>query len=294
MIKRLAVIGTGLIGSSLALALKKAGAVGEVVGYDTADEAGKQALKLAVIDSLATSVAAAVDKADMVFLAVPALAMADSLMALKDKVGDDAIITDGVSVKGQVVAIARDVLGERFSQFVPGHPVAGTEKSGPSAAFATLYHGSRVILTPVDNTSQSAYVVVCNMWQQVGAQVVKMDIAHHDILLAATSHLPHLLAFNLVAMLAESCDGEEVLHFAAGGFRDFSRIASSNGDMWRDICLANKDAILDLLTQYQQGLSQLGDAIRGGDGEALLSVFTQAKHARDKHYAVIDKKGKIK
>ncbi len=285
MINRLAIIGVGLIGGSLSLALKQAGIVGEVVGYSRTESVRKEALALGLIDREAESVAEAVKDADMVFLAVPMMAMESVLIELKDNVSDDAIITDGGSAKGQLVDVARRVLGDRLSQFVPGHPIAGTEKSGPSAAFSTLYKNHRVVLTPVTETNQNALEKVKKMWLATGAEVFEMDVQHHDVVLAATSHLPHILAFNLVGMLAERDDCDEVLRYAAGGFKDFSRIASSDPAMWRDICLTNSDAILALLEEYQQGLNKLITAVKQQDGKTLTTVFERAKQARDTRFS---------
>ncbi|MFW5426010.1 MAG: prephenate dehydrogenase [Methylophagaceae bacterium] len=284
MIKRLAIIGVGLIGGSLSLALKKAGVVEEVVGFSRTDSARDEALKLGVIDRAANSIANAVKDADVVFLAVPMAAMESVLSELSEHISSDAIITDGGSAKAQVVDVARKALGNKFSQFVPGHPIAGTEKSGPSAAFAELYQNHRVVLTPVAETNTAALEKVRTMWQRAGAEVFDMNVEHHDDVLAATSHLPHILAFNLVGMLAKRDDCDEVLRYAAGGFKDFSRIASSDAVMWRDICLTNKDAILELLEEYQSGLSQLQQAIEKQDGETLKTVFERAKQARDTRF----------
>jgi len=237
MINRLAIIGVGLIGGSLSLALKKKGAVNEVVGYARSEEARSQALELGIIDQAAGSLAEAVASADMIFIAVPMGAMAEVFDGIAEHLNPEAIITDGGSAKSQVVDAARQALGDKFRQFVPGHPIAGTEKSGPSAAFAELYQDHRVVLTPVADTDSAATARVKAMWQLTGAEVFEMDLAHHDTVLAATSHLPHVLAFNLVGMLAERDDCDDVLRYAAGGFRDFSRIASSDAVMWRDICL---------------------------------------------------------
>lgn len=285
MINRLAIIGVGLIGGSLSLALKKAGQVGEVVGYSRTESVRQEALDLGVIDRTANSIADAVKDADMIFLAVPMGAMASVLTELAPHLKDNTIITDGGSAKAQVVAAARAALGDHFKQFVAGHPIAGTEKSGPSAAFATLYNDHRVVLTPVAETNLESLEKVRAMWQLTGAEVVDMEAEHHDKVLAATSHLPHLLAFNLVGMLAKSTDCDEVLRFAAGGFRDFSRIASSDPVMWRDICLSNSAAILDLLNDYRQGLDSLEQAIMNSDGDYLVEVFKRAKQARDTRFA---------
>jgi len=285
MINRLAIIGVGLIGGSLALALKKKGAVNEVVGYARSADARQQALELGIIDQAASSLADAVRDADMVFVAVPMGAMASVLDGIAEHLSAEAIVTDGGSAKAQVVDAARQALGDKFAQFVPGHPIAGTEKSGPSAAFASLYQDHRIVLTPVEETDAAATAKVKMMWQLTGAEVFEMEVQHHDVVLAATSHLPHVLAFNLVGMLAEREDCDEVLRYAAGGFRDFSRIASSDAVMWRDICLGNQQAILALLEQYHQGLNQIEEAIRNQDGDYLIDVFARAKKARDTRFA---------
>lgn len=284
MINRLAVIGVGLIGGSLSLALKQADKVGKVVGYSRTPSVRQEALDLGVIDQSASTIAEAVKDADVIFLAVPMAAMGAVLEELAPHIKSDAIITDGGSAKGQLVDIARNVLGDKLSQFVPGHPIAGTEKSGPSAAFSTLYKDHRVVLTPIAETNSEALESIRAMWQATGAEVFDMEVKHHDVVLAATSHLPHVLAFNLVNMLAERDDCDEVLRYAAGGFRDFSRIASSDAVMWRDICLSNSEAILGLIQQYQQGLSMLEDAIKNQDGEKLKTVFERAKQARDTRF----------
>lgn len=285
MIKRLAIIGVGLIGGSLALALKKAGKVGEVVGYSRTKSVREQALSLGIIDRAADTIADAVKDADIIFLAVPMGAMSSVLSDVVPHINTDTIITDGGSAKAQVVEQARQVLADKFSQFVPGHPIAGTEKSGPSAAFAELYQDHRVVLTPVAETNTDALEKVRTMWQSAGAEVFDMAVDQHDVVLAATSHLPHVLAFNLVGMLAQREDCNDVLRYAAGGFKDFSRIASGDPAMWRDICFSNKEAILGLLEQYHQGLNQIEQAIREQDGDSLISVFERAKQARDTRFS---------
>jgi len=285
MINRLAIIGVGLIGGSLSLALKKAGFVGEVVGFSRTESVRNEALSLGVIDHAASSISEAVKGADMVFVAVPMTAMETVFSELAETISDDAIITDGGSAKAQLVKMARVTLGDKFGQFVPGHPIAGTERSGPSAAFASLYQDHRVVLTPVVETSSRALKKVHAMWHATGAEVLEMEMEHHDVVLAATSHVPHVLAFNLVGMLAQRDDCDEVLRYAAGGFRDFSRIASSDPTMWRDICLTNSDAILELMEQYQQDLNQLVTAIKQQDADYLLNVFARAKQARDTRFA---------
>ncbi len=265
--------------------MKSKGAVNEVVGYSRSDEARQEALSLGIIDKAADSIAEAVVDADVVFVAVPMGAMASVFAEMSEHIRPEAIITDGGSAKAQVVSSAREALGDKFKQFVPGHPIAGTEKSGPAAAFATLYENHRIVLTPVSETDSAATAKIKMMWQLTGAEVFEMDVEHHDTVLAATSHLPHVLAFNLVGMLAQRDDCDEVLRYAAGGFRDFSRIASSDAVMWRDICLANKQAILDLLDEFHQGINKIEQAIKEDDGEYLVEVFERAKKARDSRFA---------
>lgn len=284
MIKKLAIIGVGLIGGSLALALKKAGYVEHVSAYARRGETRQQALSLGIADSVGETLAETVRGADVVLLSVPMGAMETCLLELAPHITDDMVLTDAGSAKAQLVSAAKQNLQQRFSQFVPGHPIAGTEKSGPAAAFAELYQNHRVILTPTEETNLTALQTVRKMWQIAGADVIDMAADHHDVVLAATSHLPHILAFNLVGMLAQGDDVDEVLRYAAGGFRDFSRIASGDPVMWRDICLTNGDAILGLITQYQQDMSQLEKAIREQDGDYLQTVFERAKQARDSRF----------
>jgi len=282
MINRLAIIGIGLIGGSLSLALKQSGSVKHVVGFSRKASTRSEALSLGVIDSAVSSIADAIQNADIVVLAVPVGAIADALISIAPYVKDNMIITDVGSVKFQVVDAAKLALGDKFRQFVPGHPIAGTEKSGPAAAFAELYQEHRVVLTPTKQTDEVAIKKVRNMWKEAGAEVSIMTAEHHDDVLAATSHLPHLLAFNLVDMLAEEGgDVAEVLRYAAGGFRDFSRIASSDPEMWRDISLTNSNAILSLLKKYQHQMSLLQQAIEQQDADYLIAVFERAKQARD-------------
>ena len=282
MINRLAIIGIGLIGGSLSLALKQAGSVKHVVGFSRKASTRSEAMSLGVIDSAVSSIADAIQNADIVVLAVPVGAIADALISIAPYVKDNMIITDVGSVKSQVVDAAKLALGDKFRQFVPGHPIAGTEKNGPAAAFAELYQEHRVVLTPTEQTDEVAIKKVRNMWKAAGAEVSIMTAEHHDDVLAATSHLPHLLAFNLVDMLAEEGgDVAEVLRYAAGGFRDFSRIASSDPEMWRDISLTNSTAILSLLKKYQHQMSLLQQAIEQQDADYLIAVFERAKQARD-------------
>jgi prephenate dehydrogenase len=283
LINRLAVIGVGLIGGSLARALREAGEVGEVVGCGRHRANLQRAVELGVIDRFTQAPASAVDGADMVFIAVPLGAMAGVFSAIKEALATDAVITDGGSVKGSVVRDAQRVFGELPPNLVPGHPIAGTENSGVEASFSGLYQNRRIILTPLPNTAGSAIDKVERMWRLCGARITRMDVAHHDRILAATSHLPHMLAFSLVDALARMDENEEIFRYAAGGFRDFTRIASSNPVMWRDICLANREALRVMLKRFADELHGLADALDEQDGESLLAIFERAKAARDSY-----------
>jgi prephenate dehydrogenase len=283
MIQRLAVVGVGLIGGSLARALRAAGAVGEVVGCGRSLSNLERALELGVVDRFDQDPARAVRGADMVFLAVPLGAMRGTFEAIRGHLDPEAVLTDGGSVKGSVVADAATVFGAVPSRLVPGHPIAGTERSGVEASFPELYRHRRVILTPLPETDQDALARVEWMWRTCGAEVHRMSVARHDQVLAATSHLPHMVAFGLVDSLARLDETDEIFRFAAGGFRDFTRIASSNPVMWRDICMANREALSAMLARFGVELSDLAEAIRRGDGDRLLEIFTRAKAARDSY-----------
>lgn len=285
MIERLALLGVGLIGGSLIRALKAENGVGHVVGYGRGEKNLQEALSLGVIDEIAGSVKAAVAEADMVVIAVPLGAVETVMREMKGHLKPDAVITDVGSVKWSVVKDAQQVFGGTVPpRFIPGHPIAGTEKSGAAASFAELYQGRRVILTPLDNRDEDALQKVTAMWSLAGAEVVEMGIQHHDEVLAATSHLPHLLAYGLVEALAKQEAHREIFRFAAGGFRDFSRIASSNPVMWRDISMANRKPLLDTLAMFRKELDQMETMIRNKEDDALLELFTRAKQARDDHY----------
>jgi len=283
MIRRLAVVGVGLIGGSLARALRAAGEVGEIVGCGRGRANLDRAVELGVIDRYSHDVAEAVAGADAVFVAVPLGAMRDAFAAMREHLAPDAVVTDGGSAKGSVVADARAALGDRLRLFVPGHPIAGTERTGVEASFATLYQNRRVILTPLPENAAAAVDRVARMWRACGAEVAEMSVEHHDEVLAATSHLPHMLAFGLVDALARMEENDEIFRYAAGGFRDFTRIASSSPVMWRDICLANRDALSRMLERFAVEMTDLADAIRRGDGEHLLEIFSRAKAARDRY-----------
>jgi prephenate dehydrogenase len=281
MINRLALIGVGLIGGSLARALRDAGHVREVIGYGRGLANLQRAVELGVADRVETSLSAAVRDADMVVLATPVGSMAEILGAIAPYLAKGAVVTDVGSVKGTIAAAARTALGAKLSGFVPGHPIAGTERTGVEASFSSLFVGRRVVLTPLPESSIEAVARVRAMWQAAGAEVVSMSVEHHDTVLAATSHLPHLLAYALVDMLAQLDDSREIFAFAAGGFRDFTRIASSDPVMWRDISLANRTAIADMLKKYRAEVDGLITAVAAGDGAVLQALFARAKTARD-------------
>lgn len=281
MIEKLALIGVGLIGGSLARALRDAGQVREIVGHGRGLSNLQRAVELGVIDRVETTLPAAVREADMIVLATPVGSMEKILQTIVPYLAPTAVVTDVGSVKGTVAETARRVLSDKLSRFVPGHPIAGTERSGVEASFSSLYVGRRVVLTPLTETNAEAVARVRRMWEAAGAEVVSMTVEHHDTVLAATSHLPHLLAYALVDMLARLDDKNEIFAYAAGGFRDFTRIASSDPVMWRDISLANRDAIVRLLKQYRGEVDSLIKAVAASEGEKLHTLFARAKAARD-------------
>ena len=283
MINRLCMIGVGLIGGSLCRALKAAGEVETVVGCGRNVAQLEQAVSLGVIDSFETDIAKAVSDADVVVVAVPVGAMATVFSTIKGNLKPGAVLTDVGSAKASVVLAAREAFGGDEACFVPGHPIAGTEKSGVEASFAELFNGQRVILTPLEATDPVATQVVHKMWQAAGAEVISLTVEHHDEVLAATSHLPHVIAYALVDTLARMHERREMFQFAAGGFRDFTRIASSDPQMWHDICLANKDAVLDMIRRFSTDLADLANAIENDDSDTIKETFSRAKQARDQY-----------
>jgi prephenate dehydrogenase len=285
VIKKLVIFGVGLIGGSLALALRQVGYCETIVGCSRNAAHLQQAVDLGVIDSFTLDPQEAVREADMVLLAVPMGAMGALLQQIKPALPTDAILTDAGSTKGSVVAEVLQVFGADYARFVPGHPIAGREKSGVEAAIPDLYQNRRVILTPLAHTDADAVAKVEAMWRVTGALLEQMPVALHDQVLAATSHLPHVLAFSLVDTLLNMPQREDILRYAAGGFRDFTRIASSDPIMWRDICLTNKDAILTMINAYQHNLSEFAAFIAEQDAPALLARMERAKQARDNYVA---------
>lgn len=281
MINNLTIIGVGLIGSSLAQALRQANYVDRITGCGRNEENLSRGIELGVIDDYFVDPARAVRDADVVVLAVPMGAMKAVLTAIRPALKSGAIVTDAGSTKGSVVADARGALGDSIDCFVPGHPIAGSENSGVEAGFPTLYRDRKVLLTPVDETNPEACKVVEEMWRQCGADVDYLSVQHHDEVLAATSHLPHMLAYSLVAYLADLEDYDEIFRYVAGGFMDFTRIASSDPVMWRDICIANGDALANFVEGYRDQLGEVAAAIRAGDANALMRLFQHAKDKRD-------------
>ena len=283
MIDRLCIVGTGLIGGSLARDLKRLGEVGEVVGSSRQAANLRRAVDLGVIDRFDVDVARAVAGADMIVVAIPLGAVTAVLERICDAVRDDAVVTDVGSAKRHVVEAARAALGPRLPRFVPAHPIAGTEHSGVDASVERLFERRRVIVTPIAETDGGALERVSEMWRTVGSEVIEMDVAHHDEVLADTSHLPHMLAYTLMDVLGRRKERTEIFRFSAGGLRDFTRIASSDPQMWHDICLANRDEMVAAIERFSAELDQLVDAIRGGDGEFVRSVFARAKSIRDRY-----------
>ena len=283
MIQTLCIIGVGLIGGSLARDLRRQGLVEEVVGASRRREHLVRAVELGVIDRFETDVAIAVRGADMVVVAVPLGAMAAVFSAMRHSLSEGAVVTDVGSAKCSVLEAARQAFGTVPSWLVPGHPIAGNERSGVEAAMEQLYAGRRVILTPTADTDVHALERVRAMWLAVGADVLTMDPEHHDEVLAATSHLPHMLAYTLVDVLGRMQDRVEIFRYAAGGFRDFTRIASSDPQMWHDICVSNRDALVDVLENFGKDLDTLLSAVRRGDSEYMKQVFTRAKKLRDQY-----------
>lgn len=282
-LQRLTVIGVGLIGSSFALKLKQLGLVDEVVGCGRNRDNLIRAIELGVIDRAESDPTLAVADADLVILAVPLGSIAPIYKRIQPYLSRNAIVTDVGSAKASVISEIAGLLGECPANFVPGHPIAGRERSGVEAADSELYQQHRVILTPLTHTNTEAITQVSQLWQAVGAQVSMMTASYHDEVFAATSHLPHLLAFALVDMLNEHPELGNVFQYTAGGFRDFTRIASSDAAMWRDIAIQNHSAILKWLEAYQAELDKLAELLKKQDATELHQLFTAAKTARDAH-----------
>lgn len=286
MLGRLVVIGLGLIGGSFAKGARESGLCREVVGVDRDLASCQRAVQLGVIDRYEQDLASACEGADLIQLAVPILAMEKLLTALAALDLGEAVLTDVGSAKGNIVRVARQAFGARLPRFVPGHPIAGSEQSGVEASNARLFRRHKVILTPLPETDPLALERVDSLWRALGADVEHMQVERHDEVLAATSHLPHLLAFGLVDSLAKRSENLDIFRYAAGGFRDFTRIAGSDPLMWHDIFVANREAVLHALDAFRTDLDDLRGAVDAGDGERLLGVFTRARMARE-HFGTL-------
>jgi prephenate dehydrogenase len=287
---KLVIFGVGLIGGSLARALRErqpgpAGQRGTVIGVGRSAASVERARELGVIDSVAAlgddaQLRDALAGADIVLLAAPVAQTQSLLTRIAPFLDDATIVTDAGSTKSDVVAAARAALGARIDQFVPGHPIAGRESSGVEAALPELYVGRNVVLCPLPENSHAAVARVEAMWKATGALVRQMSVEQHDRVLASVSHLPHVLSFALVEQILEAPDADLKFSFAAGGFRDFTRIAASSPEMWRDICVANRTALLEELDAYTAVLTRLRAAIEAGDGAALEAAFARSRKAR--------------
>lgn len=279
--KKIVIFGVGLIGGSVALALKKAGCNAQIIGMGRSAESLQTAIELGVIDEASSNVADAVSNADLILIATPVAQTAAILSAVKPHLEAHTVITDAGSTKADVVACAKEILGSQVSQFVGGHPIAGAEKSGVSAASSDLYLNKNVVLTPDETTLSSAIDQVKSLWETCGAKVSTMSPSVHDSIFAAVSHLPHLLAFALVDDIASRPNAAQLFSFAASGFRDFTRIAGSHPEMWRDISLANRTALLTEITAFENELSTMKQLLQNNDGAGLQALFERASTARN-------------
>ena len=281
LFRRVAIVGFGLIGSSVARVLRRDGLAGEIVACDTSAEARARVLALGIADRAVASPAAAVRGADLVMLCTPVRSFGAIGAAMAPGLARGAIVSDVGSVKGAVVeALAPHI--PRGVHLVPGHPIAGTENSGPDAGFAELFQGRWCVLTPPEGTSARAVARVARFWRRAGMEIATMSPAHHDRVLAITSHVPHLIAYTIVSTVSdlEETMRAEVIKFAASGFRDFTRVAGSDPTMWRDIFLSNKDAVLEMTGRLYEDIALLQKAIRHGDGDTLHRVFSRSRRVR--------------
>ncbi len=284
--QRIVVFGVGLIGGSFALALKQASAVAEVVGVGRRRETLERALALGIIDSIGS--AASVAGADLVLLAAPVAQTEALLRDIAPHLQPGTVVTDAGSTKSDVVAAARAALADKIHQFVPGHPIAGREQNGPEAALPELYRGKKVVLTALPENADTCVDKVAAAWQQCGAIIHRLTAQEHDAVFAAVSHLPHLLAYALVADIAERDNSARLFQYAASGFRDFTRIAGSSPEMWRDISLANRSALLAELDAYSAQLTQLRALLATADGAGLEKIYGRAQAARQAWIAAIE------
>lgn len=289
MLKRLCIIGVGLIGGSFARALRESGLVQEVVGVDSDPNNLHEAKALGIIDHGFSRIDEGVCGADCVFISVPVGSMTEIFRQLAPVWQNAAVYTDAGSTKRDVLASLESVFGAVPPNYVPGHPIAGAEKSGAAAARSDLYKGRRVILTPTRDTYPRALDQVRDLWEATGGKVSVMSAAHHDQVLAATSHLPHLLSFALTAMLGRHDEEQEIFTYAAGGLRDFTRIAGSDPIMWRDISLANRDQLLLLISEYRDAIDRIARMLTDEDSAGLENLFVDANLARQRFIDQLDK-----
>ncbi len=287
-INKLVIFGLGLIGGSFALALKKAGVVKHVLGFDRDEASLQMALAMGLIDTIASSLEDAIRGADLILLAAPVAQTGKILAAIYPYLQSQTMVTDAGSTKSDVVAAARLALHEKIGQFVPAHPIAGREKNGPSAALVDLYVGKKVVVTRLPENTQAAVDLVANAWQACHAIIHHLSPQEHDRVFASVSHLPHLLAYALVDDIAAKPHADLLFQYAASGFRDFTRIAGSSPEMWRDICTANQDAIVNELDAYLQQLTLLREYLVQGDKDNLEIVFKRAQSARVNWGAAIE------
>ncbi|MEK6244055.1 MAG: prephenate dehydrogenase/arogenate dehydrogenase family protein [Pseudomonadota bacterium] len=280
--ERVAIIGVGLIGGSFSLALKEKKLCGQIVGVGRGPANMKLALERGAIDSIETDVAAAVRGADLVLVATPVAQFSGVMLSIEKALQPGAIVSDAGSTKRDVVAAARAALGARIAQFVPAHPIAGAEHSGAAAANPELFRGRRLVLTPLEENKKQDIETIAKLWTAIGARVSRMTPEEHDQVFAAVSHLPHLLAYALVSELSERPNSAQLFGYAAGGFRDFTRIASSHPEMWRDICVANRDRLLHELHLFENKLKTIGTMLEAGDAASLEQLFAEARAARER------------
>ena len=282
LLNKLVIFGVGLIGGSFALALKRAGLVKRVVGVGRSQANLKNALRLRVIDEAADDVTHAVQGAEVILLALPVGQMRQVMRAIAPHLEPHTVVTDAGSTKQDVVAFSRECLASHLKRFVPAHPVAGAELSGVTAASADLFINKNLVVTPLAKTDKKALKRIKDLWLACGARVSEMTPRQHDEIFAAVSHLPHLLAYALVDVIAAKPDAAKLFNYAASGFRDFTRIAGSSPEMWRDIAIANRKILLKELSGYQKQLNRLGGLLRKGDGAGLEKIFSNARSARQK------------
>lgn len=288
---RILVIGLGLIGGSFARAARRLPKVDQVVGFDLNREECELGVALEVIDSIAEDLQAEVRRADVVMLAVPVKAIEHVLAEIAPWLKESALITDVGSTKVNVIEAAERIWSEVPAGFIPGHPIAGAEKSGVAASDAELFMQRKVILTPLATTPDDARLTLARLWQSMGAEVLQMEPKRHDEVLAATSHLPHLLAFSLADTLAAEAESTDIFRYAAGGFRDFTRIAASDPTMWHDVCFANREPILAQIDRFTEGLAQLRAAVDAGDSQRLTGIFTRARASREQFSRILERAG---